>query len=1107
MARTAKRLRDEHVRTAVIDLTTILGTGSEPTADNWYYGLVYRIQRELGHSTQVDTWWQDHSGLPPVQRFIEYLKEIILGQGNERTVIFVDEIDRTIDLPFSDGFFAAIRACYNARATEVDFGRLSWVLIGVATPDQLISDELQTPFNIGKRVDLGDFSGKEAEQLLVGLEDDAVLLERVLYWTDGHPYLTQFICHQITKQRGVQVSTELIDQMVEKHFISNQTSSPESNIFNIQKRLTAGRRAHPRLRLYKKIILGERTSDEPSSLLHAELKLSGVVKVSQNGALRVRNRLYEQVFSLNWVNQRLPANRVSQWAATAILLLVLVTVWYAKLWPKPYIDQLRSDLGKDDYSSVSEIYQTLQHHPLARRTVKETLALYWDQRAKQAMVQGRRDEGLLSILQSLLWSDSQEQRQEAQYLIGEDWNHLRRTVRHSRPVYSVAFSSDGHRIVTASDDGTARLWDTYSGAALGQPLRHADRVRAVAFGPEDKRVITASDDGTARLWSVESGQALGQPLRHVARIRAVAFSPRGDRVLTGSDDGTARLWSALSGEALSKPLSHKGRVRAVAFSPDGGRIVTGGGDGTARLWDSQSGEALGEILQHESQILAVTFSPDGRRVATASTDGTAQLWDAWSGKSLGDPLRHRDWVFAVTFSPDGGWLATASDDGSARIWNVESGESQGQPLRHDSRVRAITFSPDGDRVVTASLDGTARLWKAKTGEPMGEPLIHDSWVLSVAFSPNGNRVVTSSKAGTVRLWEPKNSEKARRPLRHNSRVRAVSLSPDGHRIMTGSEDGTVQFWATRNGEPLSEPIDRGAAVLATAFSPKNNQVAAGTHDGTLWLWGFQSSGTPDLVIRHESQILAVAFSPDGERVATASSSGMTRLWNARSGEALSGALRHDSRVLAVAFSPDSNQVVTACEDGTAWLWSARNGEPLGQPLRHGSWIRAVAFSPDSDLVATASNDGTARLWNNQSGEPQGQPIQHHSWVFAVAFNPNGDRLMTASSTIDTIRWLHLYTFANNGQTQIIASRLLRGSWTGAYRFPDSCNDCLEIAMRDTGDSIRLETVHFDVHDVPPVSGDPRVLFSEWQQRLALRFTEAEGDFYPFFSASSNGSRK
>jgi TIR domain/WD domain, G-beta repeat len=189
-------------------------------------------------------------------------------------------------------------------------------------------------------------------------------------------------------------------------------------------------------------------------------------------------------------------------------------------------------------------------------------------------------------------------------------------------VVSVAFSLDGRRLATASEDETARIWDAHSGQQL-HALHHVNRVLGVAFSPDGRWLATGSHDKTARIWDAHSGQQL-HALRHDEWVLAVAFSPNGRWLATGSGDKTAWIWNSHNGQPLHI-LRHNSWVRGVAFSPDGRWLATGSQDKTARIWDMNSGQQL-HILHHDERVLAVAFSPDGRWLASGTGGNRALLW-------------------------------------------------------------------------------------------------------------------------------------------------------------------------------------------------------------------------------------------------------------------------------------------------------------------------------------------------------------------------------------------------------------------------------------------------------------------------------------------------
>jgi len=258
-------------------------------------------------------------------------------------------------------------------------------------------------------------------------------------------------------------------------------------------------------------------------------------------------------------------------------------------------------------------------------------------------------------------------------------------------------------------DGAWRKWSSHW-AERTNLAGHTGSVRAVAFSPDGKRVLTGSDDTTARLWDAATGAAVATLAGHTARVSAVAFSPDGKRVLTGSDDKTARLWDAATGAAVATLEGHKRSIWAVAFSRDGKRVLTGSDDKTARLWDAATGNAVATLAEHTGPVNDVAFSPDGKRILTGSDDKTARLWDAATGAAVTTLAGHKDAVRAVAFSPDGKRVLTGSFDTTTRLWDAATGAAVATLAGHTARVSAVAFSPDGKRVLTGSDDTTARLW-------------------------------------------------------------------------------------------------------------------------------------------------------------------------------------------------------------------------------------------------------------------------------------------------------------------------------------------------------------------------------------------------------------
>jgi len=371
-------------------------------------------------------------------------------------------------------------------------------------------------------------------------------------------------------------------------------------------------------------------------------------------------------------------------------------------------------------------------------------------------------------------------------------------LQHGREVATAAFSPDGTRIVTASFDETARVWDATDGKELLVLRGHAgsghyfDRgyVRSAAFSPDGKRIVTASDDKTARIWDAATGKQLAVLRGHTDIVWSAAFSPDGKRIATRSvfasyikepdRDLTVRLWDAATGaELVGGGLQHDrpihfaplastlrhgksfaaSEIRSVAFSPDSKTIVTTS-DNFARTWDVATGKELVVLRGHADYVTSAKFSSDGKRIVTASSDKTARVWDAASGKQLAiiygpDGSRGSSvsgGIEFAAFSPDGKRVATVSEWTTVRLWDAASGQEL-MALRGHGGINVVTFSPDGTRLVAGANDHIARLWDIASGRELAVLRGHEDVIWDAKFSTDGTRIITASYDKTARVWD------------------------------------------------------------------------------------------------------------------------------------------------------------------------------------------------------------------------------------------------------------------------------------------------------------------------------------------------------------------
>ncbi|BBD60839.1 TPR repeat-containing protein [Nostoc sp. HK-01] len=312
---TMQRLKAQGIACGVIDLT---GIGRKVTLEQWYGGIVYALVESFHLENRFDfdwqTWWQQkRQSLDAVTCLRAFITEVLLVKIDQEIVIFIDEIDSVLSQDFSaDDFFSLIRFFQNQRVDNPSLRRLTFALLGVATPSDLIRDKKQTPFNIGEAVELHGFQLAEVEPLVKGLEDKfrngTSLLAEVLYWTGGQPFLTQKLC-QLIRNTETEISddgaTQWVENLVKKHLIENWEAQDEpEHLRTIRDRLLNNKqRAGLLLGLYQNILTSQELQPK-NSYEETELRLSGLIVKEQN-KLKVYNHIYSTVFDANWIRQEL----------------------------------------------------------------------------------------------------------------------------------------------------------------------------------------------------------------------------------------------------------------------------------------------------------------------------------------------------------------------------------------------------------------------------------------------------------------------------------------------------------------------------------------------------------------------------------------------------------------------------------------------------------------------------------------------------------------------------------------------------------------------------------------------------------------------------------
>jgi WD40 repeat protein/energy-coupling factor transporter ATP-binding protein EcfA2 len=507
---------------------------------------------------------------------------------------------------------------------------------------------------------------------------------------------------------------------------------------------------------------------------------------------------------------------------------------------------------------------------------------------------------------------------------------------------STFFDPSGARIVIARSRGPAVVVDVRSG---NEVLTLEDPGSSdAAWSPDGASILTAGEDGSARIFDAQTGRQRFALLGHRDRVSDVDWSPNSGRVVTASADGTARLWLVTEGGGREmftlSAQDTRGGIASVAFSPDGSRVATGDVENRATIvWDvSIDGNAeLANLPAVKLGPTSAAFTPNGRYLLVGNATGGVTVWDPrtlTSLRTLGAPPSSsseappgRDFmnipeatgleVTALEVSPDGRLAATATIDlnqfppsSSLRIWDVETGEEPFH-LRPRGIVDDVAWSPDGDLLAISTASFTP---DADVGFPFtkGEPALRADW--SVAIVDRSGREVAFLPAEEPFV-----------------QILSLGFTPDGERLIGSrspwlpfdSHRGQAAIWNWEDGQ-LERSIDTGGerAVL----SPRGDLVVStprtyDTGSQVAEVWDWETGQHLRTLAGHSGSVTRAAFDPDGSRVATASTDGTVRLWDPGTGELQLVLRGHMGRVGSVAFSPDGSRLATVSVDGTVRVWA------------------------------------------------------------------------------------------------------------------------------------------------------------------------------------------
>jgi len=989
MVRTAVSLREDDLRVAILDLTAI---GQNLTVEQWYNGMLIHLGESLGLSDALEDYWHDHARLGPLQRFFGGIENVLLCDDTRKLVIFIDEIDAVRSLPFpTDEFFAAIRECHNRRALEPKFQNLTFCLLGVASPGELMQDVRRTPFNIGTRIQLEDFSATDVRPLArildaAGRDGDA-LITRVLHWSHGHPYLTQRLCREVSEHPEAH-RAEDVDRLCEQVFLSKSARETDDNLAFVRNRVLRGE-ADPSalLDLYAKVLKGKpAVHDDEANPLVSALHLAGVVR-AVDGKLVVRNPVYARVFDRAWVEDSLPdAERLRQQAAYRRGLL---RAWSIAGLLFAVFGALAIFGGSQYRGRIASFERAVAAESQRKEQAKLIYAL------NGRLIEQAYSAGNLMQAQELL--DLQRPKKGDPDLRGLEWrllyNMLQSRAEHAyaafqRPAYGLtmlptgglavvgaepavqAFSSDGNqsRLAQLSDEGTAiaqvagglvvglengtlvQLDD--SGEKLAEIDAHPGGL--IALAAANNKVATIGKDRQLIIWSSDLKDRAATKLDRLPGC--VALNEAGTLVAAGDSAGTVQIWRTSDLQSLVK-VQVEAVVWSIAFAPNAKRLAVGLSDGTVILLSASDLSEVQRLKGTNGLIQSVAFHPNGRWLVTGCFNNALEVWDLENPISPLILRGHKQSVTQVIVAIDGSIYSSARD-GMVLKWKLPSTADSLAAKGHQSYVLSVALSPAHGLAATCGQDGMVAIWDAADRIVLRKWKGHNNLIWDVAFSPNGMWLATGGQDGAVGIHDPL-AGKRLRLIPCSKEVGAVRFTPNG-RLFAACDDGNV-----RQIDPVAGQIRRtisvGKETISCLAAIGDESLIAGDTKGVLYLINLETNRVEKKLGLTRDSLNGLAVSPDLHWAVVGSVDAYMRLINLDKFEVVRTFKGHNQAVVYLAWSLDGKTIASASMDKTVKLWRPDIEYPT-LSLNANGFAFGVAISSDGSMLAAVGEDGRLHSW-------------------------------------------------------------------------------------------------------------------------------------------------
>ena len=1045
--RTIQLLRAENIICITLDMTIV--NNKILTLEEWYDQVILTLEKSFIFPRYFpELWWEEMADMPGDEKLFLFIEEVLLANTqDEKIVIFIDEVnDYSVFNPGASSLGVLISYCFQVRANNPQFKRLTFALLGITIPDNLV--------DVCRYIELSSFKIEEMSYFVNRFQgivkQPLKFMEEILFWSGGQPFLTQKICQIVINYLG-EIDGEkndndvaLVEDLVTICVIENWDAQDYPAHFGkIQNMLLKNiEKSTSHLEIYQQLLKYGRLKPPGEShqrfkndaIAHnkreiKELLRSGIAKINQ-GFLEVYSPIYAEIFNQEWVQKYLA--QITKSASTVNgqkFELNNVNAQAETLQDEASISNFETPKNykfhsNDEINSEQEILG----NPLKLNYLNNQVTNF-QLETNISDLGGEKNHKILSndVLNS-------EQKQPQKMLDSNDFNSQVTNLNLGDNV-SYLQIPDNHKILTnnliqpqqkqqeipeqkithqenPNNQGSRKKGKQLANSRTRLNIGVAGLVAVFLvsitggtwatklFQDQQNQLQKAEYQLEKVKYELQEVQQ-GKKLEHQGINALRQFeSAEIEALLSAMEAGIELQELVKNGSQLqyypaTSPIfalqqilnnihekNQIPNIKNIAMSPNDQLLAIVNNDGTAKIMKF-SGQPISQLRGHQGKISQIKFAPEGDLLATAADDATARIWD-FQGQQQVELKGHKGQIWEITFSPDGKLLATAGEDGTARIWDI-SGQKIAILKKHLGRILDITFSSDGKYLATAGWDGTARIW-SRSGKQLAVLRGHRGSVEKVIFSPDGKYLATAGWDGTIRIWS-RSSGKLLSKLK--GKVGNISFSSDGKRLVTGGEDGTANIWNV-SGQLLGKLPGHQGVVTSISFSPDGQRLATAGRDGNVKVWDNNGNLLANLK-GHLGRVLEINFSSDRELLLTLGEDGTGRIWELEGNH--EAKIKGDSDIFgALSFSPNGEKLVTMGVDGVARIWDI-SGKLLAELNGSLGMFGDMSFSFDGQHLATAGDSGQVRIWQVSGEELIGLKGQEGR-VKQISFSFDGERLAT-----------------------------------------------------------------------------------------------------------------